>query len=164
MGECRDISGRARNHLEKMSVAHFEVNFRSQNHFPHFAVQRPGCLPIAARDSKRSQPSSRPLKPSATTPPGPRIIPRGPGTIQEPGIVLDFFWRGWNSFFSVSFSTRYKHRTRFVILTMTLWRPPKSFYSMNRGFRVDFPNLRRFLRQFLIFPPVNNDSYRCEPF
>ena len=38
-----------------------------------------------------------------------KIIPRDPVTIQEPGIVLEFFWRRWNFIFSGSYSVPYKY-------------------------------------------------------
>ena len=68
---------------------------------------------MLAREAKRSQLSSWLLRVAQTTPPCPRIIPQCPKTIQEPGIVLDFF-SGSLDFFS---QVRDAYNTRFVILT-----------------------------------------------
>ena len=82
------------------SVCENPADSRLQLHILTRLLWRPGCLLSAAHDSTRSQLPSCPLKPSPTTPPCPRIIPRGLGTIQEPGIVLEFFWRRWKKNFS----------------------------------------------------------------
>ena len=67
---------------------------------PLAAGMAPRMPQSAADDSKRSRPTSSPLKLSLTPSPCARIIPQCPETIQEPGIVLELFWRGWNFIFA----------------------------------------------------------------
>ena len=82
--------------------------------FSHMIPVPPADASAVPRDPTAIPVLLWPLKPSPTTLPGPRMMPRGPGTVQEPGIVLDFFLEGWNLFFSGSSSDR----TRFVKLAM----------------------------------------------
>ena len=44
------------------------------------------------------------------SPPAPESSHKCPETIQEPGIVLEFFWRDWNFIFAVRCAHRYEIR------------------------------------------------------
>ena len=91
---------------------------------PRFSrIPRGAAAPLwkAAAAQRIHQKFARALTAAQTTPndyPCTKIIPRDPVTIQEPGIVLEFFWRRWNFIFSGSFSVPYKYETRFVKLSM----------------------------------------------